>query len=280
MRATQTVISVASAALWACSEEPAPTPEFEAPDPFRLTSYGDFAVKYDGKGHPTLIEARNATFGVTWTAGHIQEMTCTSGSTVIATPTYDGDRIVALDCVDGWCGTAGSAQARHDVLTYDEAGSLATWETTGSFAQKLQFTYDREGRLIRIQEGSSLRIIHYGAGDCPEFTAIDPSWVEAFEYSDGRLAAAHGFAVQYNADGWIERFDGTGPAFAPLRYEPGELKGLDVWPGAFHDDFFYGFPADGELFHLDGRCDPTLPNDKIATMILASLSWGSSSPEF
>ncbi len=40
---------------------------------------------------------------------------------------------------------------------------------------------------------------------------------------------------------------------------------MNLFPGIFAGDYVYGFPAHGELFRLDGTCDPKL--DSQATII-------------
>jgi hypothetical protein len=59
-----------------------------------------------------------------------------------------------------------------------------------------------------------------------------------------------------------------------LEYEDGIARGFDLWPGAMLGGPGYGPVPHGELFRLDGSCDPTLTSQAaIATMVIPALLW-------
>jgi YD repeat-containing protein len=253
--------------------EPPSDPDAPVADPYRLVSVGTLStITYEG-AHAATIAANYSDYTLTWNGDELAQVTAmfrgfSIDHTIQANLTYVDQRLarVGTTCT-GACGFS----SREDLLTYNDDGSLATWTYLG---ETTTYGYDDEGRLTSIDRADVHDIVEYADGPCPVH-ATERGDPHDYTYADGRLTATGSgtqYAVLYNAEGWIRRFEGTGFGFDDLLYEPGEMADLDLWPGHFNGGFVYGFPARGELFRLDGSCDPTMRSQPtIRTIVISTL---------
>ena len=245
------------------------------PPPSRLVSVGTYGpILYDADGYPTSIPGEVMVFAPAWNHGLLVSATVTFTDCGVqfersATFKYVDGRIATMDVPKAPAATA--------QLEYLSAGSLSRW--TNGTAQRT-YGYDGLGRLQTIDTapigalgtGPFHDELQYDPDACP--TQATESGV-AFTYSSaqGKLTAYSDFgptqyAVSYDTEGRIESFLGTGPAFQPLAYEPGGGHGVDLFPTTLNGGAGYGFPAYGEIFLADGRCDPTLSSQAVIVRLL------------
>lgn len=232
----------------------------------RLVGVGDMGTTFDDNGFPTNLRAIYSEYTFEWrsngqlAAATYQFTGFDFDHTVTFEPTYSNDRLVELT------GQCTGCVGRTDTFEYDARGALTTWNKGPDASQT--YTFDALGRVIAVDDRRGHDDIEYGDGPCPTKLMMLTGREEVPYDALGRLSDR--FGITYNDDGFIEIFGGTGPAFQPLRYEPGEGRGLDLWPGHYDGGFVYGFPFRGELYRLDGSCEPSMTSQ--ATILALALA--------
>jgi hypothetical protein len=243
-------------------------------------------VEYDAGGYPTQVVIRRSfdevEHALTWENQRLSEVMVehtvfgeggSETTTGVATFGHSGDNLAVMEFAD-----------RTDFFEYDSEDRITRWytlsEPRGMVTWDTHFEYDEWGRLVSIEvDDAAVQHIEYAYDGCPVRSEQGNSTF-VYSSSDGRLTG-HGFddghadelhGVGYDEERRILSFDGVGDAFQAIVYEPGSARGLNLFPSLFLGGFVYGFPAHGEVFRLDGRCDPSLPRETIAALALASLS--------
>lgn len=258
--------------LGACGDQLVPPDAALVPAPYqqpRVVTVGTAeTVQYDAAGFPVDITALYSHYLLTWAPAprlqraEIHFVTNTVENTVVSVPSYGDDGLLAS--VDSTCTGGCPFQHRTDALVYDH-GRLVDWSTSGVATR--HHTFDSNGRVVAINGDT----IEYRGGLCPTVVREGPFTSVPGYDERGRLIADQSTPIVY-AGPWITRFEGTGPGFDDITYEPGEAYGLDLWPGHFNGGPVYGFPVRGELWRLDGSCDPTLTSQAtITTLVLTAI---------
>jgi YD repeat-containing protein len=233
----------------------------------RLERIGsDGSVAFDAAGYPTRIAAPGATYTFSWEAGELQQVVAVAGDErVDARLTTSGGRVTALDAT--CTGSCPHGASRHEQLAYGANGNLATWDLGDT---RRTYSYDAEDRLVAIDGGDQATRFTYTADGCPQFATEGAAKLEYVYDDNGRIdgtANERGVVgIAYNRDGLIDELEGSKQ---PLGYGDGDALGLDLWPAHYG---FEGVPAHGELFRLDGRCDPSLHAQRtILALVVGSL---------
>ena len=223
------------------------------------------SVAFDVVGYPTRITAPGATYAFAWSEGQLQQVVAQTGEGRIeATLTASAGRVTDVDAT--CTGSCPHGASRHDHLAYGANGNLASWDLGDA---RQTYAYDAEDRLVAIDGGDQATRFTYTVDGCPQFASEGAAKLEYVYDDNGRIdgiADARGVSgIAYNADGLIRTFEGSAQTLA---YGDGEALGLDLWPGHYVD----GAPAHGELFRLDGSCDPTLRSQRtILALVVGSL---------
>ena len=256
----------------ACGGSTASPPDARTPYvPPRLVGVGAFATTYDGDGFPSQLDAVHSTSTFVWQGDQLTSATSIFNgmTTLTTTATYDGGRLAGLaSTCSGICEHA----SRNDTFAYDADGRLVTWTATG-YGTGGAYSYDADGRVISIDDMWGNDRIVYADGSCPSSVLLGGTTPARVRYDGaGRLDDRTG--ITYNDAGDIAQFGDAAIAFAPLTYAPGVSSGLDPWPGPFNNGFREGFPVRGELFRLDGSCDPSMSSQPtILALALAAIAW-------
>lgn len=232
----------------------------------RLATVGTAGtVTYDGD-LPATITALYADYSLRWASdGALAHATATFTGfdvdhVVELVPTYQAGRLASLTSS---CTGACVAAARTDAFSYD-GDRLRDWTVTG-FGTSHHYAVDALERVVAI-DGDA---IAYGDGPCPR-SVVSADFHSTPTYdASGRIASDQGYAVDYDGPHLV-RFEGTGAAFQDLTYASGEAVGIDLSPGLFDGGPAYGFPLHGELWRLDGTCDPTMTSQ--ATILALALT--------
>ncbi len=237
-----------------------------APMQPRLATVGtNGKITYDPDGYPRTIQVGQLVCTLEWEGGSLVRAHATTpeGAGTHAAFEHVGGRVVDM--------TVEGDAPRTIHVDYDADGRLARWANAAG--QAIVYRYDDTGRLASVERSpGSADEVRLDARGCPTW-ALENGIEFTYTYSDGRLSSYSNtgttqYGVRYDAEGRIVELLGTGPAFAPLTYEPGEARGVDLFAGLFFGGFAYGFPAHSELFGLDGRCDATLRSRPTITSML------------
>lgn len=228
----------------------------------RIGSAGSLA--FDGDGFPMQIAAPAGTYTLVWDGGELRRVgIATAGRRVDAELTFADGRVTGLTA-------AGSdGHVRRDQLDYGAAGELASWRQ-GDLRRV--YRYDDAGRLVAIDDGLGTHTAFvYNVDGCPQYAREAGGELEYVYADNGKLAATADdrgvTGIAYNTRGMIRELAGTA-----LVYSDGDAQGLDLWPGHYFGGAASGFPAHGELFRLDGECDPTLLSQQtVLSLVIASL---------
>jgi YD repeat-containing protein len=245
------------------SSEPAPQPRLE-----RVGTAG--AAVFDTAGYPAQIAAPGSMLLLTWDAGELRRAVAEDANhRVDATiMTLDG-RITELHAT--CTGECARGESRHDRFGYGPSGNLVAWDLGDA---RRTYAYDVHDRLISIDDARGMAArFTYNADGCPRFAIDGERKVEYVYADDMRIAATADdkgvTGIDYNREGLISEFEGAAQS---LVYTSGDGRGLDMWPGHYFGGSANGYPEHGELFHLDGYCDPSLTaQPTILALVVASL---------
>lgn len=228
----------------------------------RIGTAGSLA--FDVTGFPMQIAAPAGTYTLAWHAGELRRIGIdTPGRRVDAELTTIDGRVTSLTA------TSTDGGVRRDQLEYGAAGELASWRQGD--VRRL-YRYDAAGRLIAIDDGRGTHTAFtYNVDGCPQYAREAGAQLEYVYADNGKLAATADdrgvTGIAYNDGGMIRELAGSA-----LVYSEGDAQGLDLWPGHYFGGSASGFPAHGELFHLDGECDPTLMSQQtVLSLVIASL---------
>jgi YD repeat-containing protein len=228
----------------------------------RIGTAGTLA--FDAEGFPMQIAAPAGTYSLVWDGGELRRIAIdTAGRRVEAELAFADGRVTGLTA------TASDGHHRHDRIEYGAAGELASWQQGDV---RRVYRYDEAGRLTGIDDGRGVHTTFvYNVDGCPQYAREAGAELEYVYADNGKLAATADdrgvTGIEYNTRGMIRELAGTA-----LVYGGGDAQGLDLWPGHYFGGAASGFPAHGELFRLDGACDPTLMSQQtVLSLVIASL---------